>query len=178
MRSIGERELVSESVQEHRARAPESVGCAVITVSDTRTRQTDRSGQIMRESLEQAGHRVVGYEIVKDEPDQINRVLDQYSRQEMCQAILFNGGTGIAKRDTTFDVISQRLEKTLPGFGELFRMLSYDEIGAAAMLSRATAGVLNGRLIFSTPGSSNAVRLAMDKLIAGELAHLVFEVSK
>ena len=95
-----------------------------------------------------------------------------------CQAILFNGGTGIARRDTTFDAISARLEKTLPGFGELFRMLSYEEIGAAAMLSRATAGVLNGRLIFSTPGSSNAVALAMDKLIAGELAHLVFEVTK
>jgi molybdenum cofactor biosynthesis protein B len=120
----------------------------------------------------------VGYEIVKDEPEQINRVLDHYTGMNACQAVLFNGGTGIARRDTTFDVISGRLEKTLPGFGELFRMLSYDEIGAAAMLSRATAGVLNGRLIFSTPGSSNAVALAMDKLIAGELAHLVFEVTK
>lgn len=169
---------MSQTVQEHRAKAPESVGCVVITVSDTRTKETDRSGQIMREKLELAGHRVVGYEIVKDEPDQINRVLDAYTAQQMCQAILFNGGTGIARRDTTFDVISQRLEKTLPGFGELFRMLSYDEIGAAAMLSRATAGVLNGRLIVSTPGSSNAVALAMDKLIAGELAHLVFEVTK
>jgi molybdopterin adenylyltransferase len=169
---------VSQSVQEHRERAPESVGCAIITVSDTRTAATDRSGQIMRERLEAAGHRIVGYEIVKDEPEQINRVIDHYTSVTECQALLFNGGTGIARRDTTFDVISGRLEKTLPGFGELFRMLSYDEIGAAAMLSRATAGVLNGRLIFSTPGSSNAVALAMDKLIAGELAHLVFEVTK
>ncbi|HEX5166799.1 MAG TPA: molybdenum cofactor biosynthesis protein B [Thermomicrobiales bacterium] len=169
---------MSQSVEEHRASAPESVGCVVITVSDTRTVETDRSGQIMRERLERAGHRVVGYEIVKDEPDQINRVLDQYTSTDGCQAILFNGGTGIARRDTTFDVISRRLEKTLPGFGELFRMLSFDEIGAAAMLSRATAGVLNGRLVFSTPGSSNAVALAMDKLIAGELAHLVFEGTK
>jgi molybdenum cofactor biosynthesis protein B len=169
---------VSQSVQEHRESAPESVGCSIITVSDTRTAATDRSGQIMRERLEAAGHRIVGYEIVKDEPEQINRVIDHYTSVTECQALLFNGGTGIARRDTTFDVISGRLEKTLPGFGELFRMLSYDEIGAAAMLSRATAGVLNGRLIFSTPGSSNAVALAMDKLIAGELAHLVFEVTK
>ena len=169
---------MSQSVQEHRAQAPDSVGCVVITVSDTRTVETDRSGHIMRARLEAAGHRIVGYEIVKDEPDLINVLLDRYIAFDECQAILFNGGTGIARRDTTFDVISGRLEKTLPGFGELFRMLSFDEIGAAAMLSRATAGVLNGRLVFSTPGSSNAVALAMDKLIAGELAHLVFEVTK
>jgi molybdenum cofactor biosynthesis protein B len=169
---------VSRSVQEHRESAPDSVGCVVITVSDTRTVETDKSGQIMQERLAAAGHQIVGYEIVKDEPSEINRVLDAYSALDSCQAILFNGGTGIARRDTTFDVISSRLEKTLPGFGELFRMLSYDEIGAAAMLSRATAGVLNGRLVFSTPGSSNAVALAMDKLIAGELAHLVYELTK
>ncbi len=169
---------MSQSVQEHREKAPESVGCVVITVSDTRTVETDRSGQIMRERLEIAGHRILGYEIVQDEPAQINRVLDHYVEMEACQAILFNGGTGIAQRDTTFDVISRRLEKELPGFGELFRMLSYEEIGAAAMLSRATAGVLRGRLVFSTPGSSNAVALAMDRLIAGELAHLVYEVTK
>ena len=169
---------MSQSVQEHRESAPKSVGCVIITVSDTRTAAMDRSGQVMRERLEAVGHRIVGYEIVKDEPEQINRVIDHYTGVKECQALLFNGGTGIARRDTTFDVISGRLEKTLPGFGELFRMLSYDEIGAAAMLSRATAGVLNGRLIFSTPGSSNAVALAMDKLIAGELAHLVFEVTK
>jgi molybdenum cofactor biosynthesis protein B len=132
----------------------------------------------MRERLEAAGHVVVGYMIVRDEPDEINAVLDRETSNPDCQAILFNGGTGIARRDTTFDVISRRLDKTLPGFGELFRMLSYEEIGAAAMLSRATAGVLNGRLVVSTPGSSNAVALAMDRLIAGELAHLVFEVSK
>jgi molybdenum cofactor biosynthesis protein B len=169
---------VSRSVQEHRESAPDSVGCVVITVSDTRTVETDKSGQIMQERLAAAGHQIVGYEIVKDEPSEINRVLDTYSALDGCQAILFNGGTGIARRDTTFDVISSRLQKTLPGFGELFRMLSYDEIGAAAMLSRATAGVLNGRLVFSTPGSSNAVALAMDKLIAGELAHLVYELTK
>lgn len=169
---------MSESVAEHRASASTSVGCVIVTVSDTRNAETDTSGRIMRERLVAAGHRVVGYEIVRDEPDQINRVLDEWSARDDCQALLFNGGTGIARRDTTFDVISARLDKTLPGFGELFRMLSFGEIGAAAMLSRATAGVFNGRLVFSTPGSSNAVALAMDKLIAGELAHLVFEVTK
>jgi molybdenum cofactor biosynthesis protein B len=121
---------------------------------------------------------IVGYAIVKDEPEQIVATLERFAAQPDCQAILFNGGTGIARRDTTFDIISGRLEKTLAGFGELFRMLSYEQIGAAAMLSRATAGVYRGRLVFSTPGSSNAVALAMDKLIAGELAHLVYEVTK
>jgi molybdenum cofactor biosynthesis protein B len=115
---------------------------------------------------------------VKDEPDQIGALLDRYCDDPRCQAILFNGGTGIARRDTTYDVIAGKLEKTLVGFGELFRMLSYAEIGAAAMLSRATAGVYRGRLVLSTPGSSNAVTLAMDKLIAAEIAHLVYEVTK
>lgn len=169
---------VSKSVQEHRASAPDQVRCAIVTVSDTRTTETDRSGQIMRERLDQAGHLVVSYQIVKDEPAQIHAILDGLTTDDSVQAILFNGGTGIARRDTTFDVISARLDKALPGFGELFRMLSFAEIGAAAMLSRATAGVLNGRLVFSTPGSSNAVALAMDKLIAGELAHLVYELTK
>lgn len=169
---------MSQSVQEHRESAPDSVGCVIITVSDTRTPETDRSGQIMRDRLEQAGHNIVGYEIVPDEPEKIALLLDRYCDDPSCQAMLFNGGTGIARRDTTYDVIAARLEKTLVGFGELFRMLSYEEIGAAAMLSRATAGVYRGRLIISTPGSSNAVALAMDRLIASEIAHLVYEVTK
>ena len=169
---------MSESVQQHRESAPDQISCVVITVSDTRTEETDRSGTIMRERLAGAGHRIVGYHIVPDEPEQIDALLDRYTADEECQAILFNGGTGIASRDTTYDVISRRVEKVLPGFGELFRMLSYDEIGGAAMLSRATAGVINGTLILSTPGSSNAVALAMDKLITSEIAHLVFEVNK
>lgn len=169
---------MSQSVQEHREQAPEHVGCAVITVSDTRTPETDRSGQIMRERLTAAGHQIIGYRIVRDEPTEIDAVLDEFGADPSCQAILFNGGTGIAQRDTTYDVIARRLEKTLVGFGELFRMLSYQEIGAAAMLSRATAGVMSGRLVISTPGSSNAVTLAMDRLITAELAHLVYEVTK
>ncbi|RIK46349.1 MAG: molybdenum cofactor biosynthesis protein [Chloroflexi bacterium] len=169
---------MSQSVAEHRERAPERVGCAVVTVSDTRTAETDRSGAIMRERLSAAGHSIVAYRIVKDEPEQINAVLDELLAMDECQAILFNGGTGIARRDTTFDVISRRLEKTLDGFGELFRMLSFEEIGPAAMLSRATAGVMNGRLVISTPGSSNAVTLAMERLVVPELAHLVYEITK
>lgn len=169
---------MSASVQEHREAAPESVGCAVVTVSDTRTKESDKSGQIMIESLRSAGHKVVHYTVVKDEPEKIAALLETYADDLNVQAILFNGGTGIARRDTTYDVIDGRLEKRLPGFGELFRMLSYEEIGAAAMLTRATAGVYRGRLVFSTPGSSNAVRLAMDRLITDELAHLVFEAIK
>jgi molybdopterin adenylyltransferase len=169
---------MSQSVDEHREAAPDKVICAVVTVSDTRTTETDTSGKLMIERLEAAGHEVTGYEIVPDEPEQIVAMLEKYADTPECQVILFNGGTGIAQRDTTFDVISSRLEKTLPGFGELFRMLSYDEIGAAAMLTRATAGIYRGRLVFSTPGSSNAVKLAMDKLIAGELSHFVYEVIK
>jgi molybdenum cofactor biosynthesis protein B len=169
---------MSQSVQEHRASAPDSVGCVVVTVSDSRTVETDRSGALMQELLGAAGHEIVGYRIVRDEPTEIERVLADATEIPTCDVILFNGGTGIAQRDTTFDVISRSLEKTLPGFGELFRMLSFEQIGAAAMLSRATAGVYRDRLVVSTPGSSNAVRLAMERLIVPELAHLVFEIRK
>jgi molybdenum cofactor biosynthesis protein B len=169
---------MSSSVDEHREQAPDSVGCAVITVSDTRTRETDRSGRIMIERLEAEGHEIVIYEIVPDEPDQIRALLERCASEARVHAILFNGGTGIARRDTTFDVLSAAIEKELPGFGELFRMLSFEEIGPAAMLSRATAGTYRGRILFSTPGSSNAVALAMERLIASELSHLVFEVTK
>ena len=166
------------SVEEHREAAPDSIACAVITVSDTRDETTDRSGRIMISELEAAGHRVAHYQIVPDEPAEIVAVLDRCKADDGLQAILFNGGTGIARRDTTFDVLSTAIEKELPGFGELFRMLSWEEIGAAAMLSRATAGVFAGKMVFSTPGSSNAVRLAMTKLIVPEISHLVYEVNK
>lgn len=132
----------------------------------------------MQERLIAAGHTIVGYEIVPDEPPRILEILNQFTGDPACNVILFNGGTGISHRDTTFDVISSVLEKTLPGFGELFRMLSWEEIGPAAMLSRAIAGIYMNRLIISTPGSSNAVRLAMDKLIVPEIGHLVFEMTK
>lgn len=153
--------------------APLIVGCAVLTVSDTRTPDTDRSGQLMHSALAAAGHRVLAYRILPDEPAAIRTtVLDWCADGEMA-AILLNGGTGIAPRDTTYDAIAALLDKTLPGFGELFRHLSYGEIGSRAMASRAIAGTHQNTLIFSLPGSSNAVRLGMESLILPELPHLV-----
>lgn len=152
------------------------VSCAVITVSDTRTPDTDRSGQLMQALLQQAGHQVRFYTILPDDPVQIHVQLAQLSLQPDLDVVLLNGGTGIAPRDTTYDAIEGLLEKTLPGFGELFRWLSYGEIGSRAMASRAVAGIFRAKLIFSTPGSSNAVRLAMEALILPELRHLVTQL--
>jgi len=152
---------------------PIAIHCAVITVSDTRSPETDRSGQLVQALLQEAGHAIVNYELVKDEPIQIQTHLHLLGQQMGVDAIILNGGTGIAPRDTTYDAIEQLLDKTLPGFGELFRQLSYAEIGSRAIASRAIAGVFQGKLIFSVPGSSNAVRLAMEKLILPELTHLV-----
>lgn len=165
------------SAKEHRQQAETqgSVPIAIVTVSDTRTVETDKSGQTIRQLVEAAGHRVVDYRIVKDEPDEVAQALDDFAAGA-ARLIIFNGGTGISERDRTYDVISKKLEKTLSGFGELFRMLSYEEIGSAAMLSRATAGVYRNRVIFSTPGSTNAVRLAVEKLILPEIQHLAWEL--
>lgn len=168
----------SASTQEHRAAAPDSVTCAVLTVSDTRTEETDVSGKIIRDLLTANGHAVSAYAVVPDEPDQIRRRVETWIEDPKIQVILSNGGTGIAARDTTFDAIVALLEKRIDGFGELFRMLSYEEIGAAAMLSRATAGVANRTIVIAMPGSRNAVTLAMEKLIVPEIAHLVYEVTK
>lgn len=158
---------------EHRAEAPERIQCAVVTVSDTRTEADDRSGRTIIDALEAAGHEVALYQIVKDEPDQIIAVLDEAARLKTIQAVLITGGTGLAPRDLTCETIEGLLAKKIDGFGELFRMLSYEEIGAAAMLSRAVAGVWSGMVLFSMPGSTAAVRLAMEKLIVPELGHIV-----
>lgn len=165
------------SAEEHRSQASAqgSVPLAIVTVSDTRTLETDESGQLLRRMVESAGHTVVDYRIVKDEADQVLRALDEFAGGE-ARVIVFNGGTGIGRRDRTYDVISRSLDKTLPGFGELFRMLSYQEVGAAAMLSRATAGIYRSKVVFSTPGSPHAVQLAMEKLILPELQHLAWEL--
>ena len=162
----------------HRAAAPDAVRCAVLTVSDTRTPETDTSGRLIRELLSEAKHQVVDYRIVPDEPALIREALGGWVGRAEIQAILSNGGTGIAARDTTYDVVVALLEKRIDGFGELFRMLSYQEIGAAAMLSRAVAGVHRGRLVVAMPGSTNAVRLAMTSLILPELGHLIYEIGK
>ena len=145
-------EKASASTEQHREMAAEHgpVRVAIVTVSDTRTPETDKNAVYLREQLAVDGNEVVGYRIIKDEPDQVRAVLDEFAAGE-ARMILFNGGTGIAPRDTTFDVLDQALEKTLPGFGELFRMFSYDQVGAAAMLSRATAGVYRGRWLSPHP---------------------------
>lgn len=168
----------SASTDEHRAEAPKSVVCAVLTISDTRTREDDRSGQLIRQHLDWRGHTITAYEIVPDDGPRITEVLERWIADDRIQAIVTNGGTGIAGRDVTYDAITGVLEKRLDGFGEIFRMLSFAEIGAAAMLSRAVAGVSNNTAIFATPGSSNAVRLALEKLIGPELAHVVHEITK
>ncbi len=153
-----------------------TVTCAVITVSDTRSPATDRSGQMIQQLLLDAGHTVGAYTIVKDEPTAIQTQMQVLGNSSELDAVIFNGGTGIAPRDTTYDAIESLLEKTLPGFGELFRWLSYREIGSRAIASRAIAGVYQGKLIFSVPGSTNAVKLAMQQLILPELAHLVSQL--
>ena len=164
------------STQEHRAKAKtQSASCAILTISDTRTEATDEGGKIIRQALEAAGHTVKAYAIVKDEPAQIEAQLKPWLADATLHVILCTGGTGIARRDTTIEVVERLLDKKLDGFGELFRMLSWDQVGAAAMLSRATAGLAGEMLLFAMPGSTNAVRLAMEKLIAPELSHLVWE---
>jgi molybdenum cofactor biosynthesis protein B len=153
------------------------VSCAVITASDTRTPETDESGRHIRERLVAEGHRVLSAEIVPDEPEPIERAIAA-AIDAGAEVVLLNGGTGIARRDRTFDAVDRLLEKRLPGFGELFRMLSFEQVGAAAMLSRATAGVHRGRLLISIPGSRPAVELAMERLILPELSHLAWELTR
>lgn len=164
------------AVTPHPDTAAVAIRCAVITVSDTRTPDTDRSGQLIQHLLQEAGHELVAYAIVKDEPTQIQEQLEQLSQHPTLDAIIVNGGTGIAPRDTTYDAIALLLEKTLPGFGELFRWLSYQDIGSRAIASRAIAGVFRQRLVFSVPGSAGAVKLAMQALILPELQHLVHQL--
>jgi molybdenum cofactor biosynthesis protein B len=149
----------------------------VVTASDPRSAAEDESGAFLRDAAAGAGHAVVGYRLVKDEAPELRSALDEAARAG-AEAILVNGGTGIAARDRTYETVAAVLDKRLDGFGELFRMLSYAEIGSAAMLSRAVAGVVGGRVVFSLPGSTAAVRLAWEKLIAPELGHLVRELRK
>ncbi|MCA9881221.1 MAG: MogA/MoaB family molybdenum cofactor biosynthesis protein [Thermomicrobiales bacterium] len=167
-----------EGTAAHRAAAPDAVRCAVLTISDTRAEDTDTSGGVIRDMLRLTGHTVADYQIVPDDPARIQRMLSAWIADEDIRAVLTNGGTGISARDTTFDAIAGLLDKRIDGFGELFRMLSWQEIGAAAMLSRAVAGVAGNTLIVAMPGSTNAVRLAMTKLIVPELGHLVYEIDK
>lgn len=154
------------------------IGFAVITLSDTRTRDTDTSGALIREKLTREGHCLIIDQIIRDEPAQLNTLLDAWLSDNRIDVIITNGGTGLSRRDQTIDVIESRFERTIPGFGELFRMLSHREIGAAAMLSRATAGVVNGKLLVALPGSSAAVRLALEELLIPQLRHIIRELRK
>lgn len=171
--------MTSRSSDQHHRAATERgpVPVAVVTVSDSRTPETDANGRWLRERIAAAGHREVAYRLIRDEPDQVACAIDELAGGE-ARVIVFNGGTGISRRDTTHDAIAANLEKTITGFGELFRMLSWQEVGAAAMLSRAVAGVYRGTVIISIPGSPSAVRLAWEKLIEPELAHLAWEVAR
>ncbi|WP_257346590.1 MogA/MoaB family molybdenum cofactor biosynthesis protein [Pseudalkalibacillus decolorationis] len=165
--------------EEHKREAPKHVNTMIITVSDTRIEQTDKSGNWIKEELQQAGHSIVEYTIVKDEATLIEEAIRTGTFDQRIDVILINGGTGIAKRDVTVEVVKELISKEIPGFGELFRMLSYTEdIGSAALLSRAIAGVYENTAIFSMPGSTGAVKLAMNKLILPEISHVVREIRK
>jgi len=164
--------------REHKATAPKSVGCFVLTVSDTKNPETDTSGAVIRELLTAAGHRVAGSAIVRDEPAEVARLVRDACARDDVQTVILTGGTGITSRDSTYEAVEALLDKRLPGFGELFRMLSFQEIGAAAMLSRAQMGIHARRVVVSLPGSPNACRLALDKLLIPELGHLLREASR
>ena len=150
----------------------------VVTISDSRTPETDEGGRLIQKLLRGQGHTVEVYQLIKDEPERIKELILSAVARTGVQAVILTGGTGISKRDSTYDVLVQLLEKRLEGFGELFRSLSYQEIGASAMLSRATAGIIGELVVFSIPGSPSAVRLAMEKLILPELGHLVREARR
>jgi len=164
------------AVHEHKQQGPKTVRCFIVTVSDTRDETMDASGAAIREQLEAEGHKVVGYRIVKDEPQQIEALLKEATSHSETDVIILNGGTGIAPRDGTYEIVSRSLDKRLDGFGELFRYLSYQDIGSAAMMSRAVAGTMGQSVVISLPGSTAAVRLAMEKLILPEISHMVSQL--
>jgi molybdenum cofactor biosynthesis protein B len=162
----------------HRQDAPVAVPTAIVTVSDTRTLETDTGGALVEEMLVAANQPVTGRRIVPDEPEAIRNALDQAVSESESRAIIFTGGTGVAPRDVTPDTLEPEFDRVVPGFGEIFRMLSYEEIGSAALLSRAIGGLKQGKVVFVIPGSRGAVRLAMEKLIVPELGHLAGEAIK
>ena len=166
------------SQAEHKAHAPRSVRCFIVTVSDTRTEATDASGRAIADLLTAAGHDVAGRAIVKDDANLVRRTLERQLANADVQAIITTGGTGVTARDSTYEVVSSLLQKRLDGFGELFRMLSFQQIGPAAMMSRACAGIVAGRVVVSLPGSEAAVRLALERLLIPELGHLVQQATR
>lgn len=171
--------MASEISEQHRKWAAERgpVRVAIVTVSDSRTPESDNNRSFLELAVAEAGHRVEAYRLIRDEPALVDAVLEELAASA-AQVLIWNGGTGISKRDTTYDTLAGRLEKTLPGFGEIFRMLSYEQVGAAAMLSRAVAGTYRGKVVIAIPGSPAAVRLAWEKLIQPEIAHLAWELAR
>ena len=166
------------SAEQHKAHAPRVVRVYCLTVSDTRTEVDDTSGRLMRQLVEGAGHVVAGQRIVRDEPAEVTRLVRSVADEGGADVLVSSGGTGISRRDSTYEAITALLDKRLDGFGELFRMLSYQDIGSAAMLSRAVGGLTGSLVVFALPGSSGAVRLGMEKLILPELGHLAFEKAR
>jgi molybdenum cofactor biosynthesis protein B len=169
---------MSQVVAEHHASSPQEVACAVITVSDTRTLQTDTGGQLLCELIAAAGFRVAAREIIADDPVKMRTLVERFRDDPQIAAVLLTGGTGLSNRDQTFETLSRLFTKQLPGYGELFRILSYQEIGPAAMLSRAAGGLVERTVVLSMPGSPAAVRLAVERIIAPELRHLVREATR
>ncbi|HUE71686.1 MAG TPA: molybdenum cofactor biosynthesis protein B [Pirellulaceae bacterium] len=163
---------------EHKSQAPQSLRCAVITVSDTRTLENDRGGQSVIDHLKTAGHQIVQREIVPDDPARMRPLLDDLCGRGDVDAILLTGGTGVTSRDQTYETVSGLLDKPMPGYGEIFRMLSYEEIGPAACLSRAVGGIARGKVVLTMPGSPAGVRLAMERIIVPELSHFVREARR
>ncbi len=170
--------MTAVSYQEHKAKAPKSVNCMVVTCSDSRTKETDKTGQLVIDLLKKNSHQVLAYHVVKDEAKEIQKVIESAAKDRRFQVVILNGGTGLTKRDTTVEVLEKLLEKKLDGFGELFRALGFEQIGSPAMLSRATAGVYQGKAIFSLPGAEDAARLAMERLILPELGHIIFLIGQ
>lgn len=167
-----------EGPKHHRETAAKDLNVFVLTVSDTRTPETDHSGRLVLELVEGAGHRITGTEIVPDDPGRIQAAVQLAAEERDTDVVLITGGTGVARRDTTVDTVRPMLKKELDGYGELFRMLSFREIGSAAMLSRAVAGIIADKVVFVMPGSSGAVKLAMNQLILPEIGHIVRELRK
>lgn len=168
----------SMGYHEHKQKAPQRVSCAVLTISDSRTEQDDESGRLIRERLSESGHRVVSYSILKNDAESIRREIRELLGREELQVIITSGGTGVSRKDVTIDSIAPILEKKLDGFGELFRLLTYQEIGTGSIMSRAIAGVVQSKVILCLPGSLGAVTLAMDKIILPEIGHLVREATR
>ena len=171
-------EAGSPAVREHRAHAPAVVRCAVLTISDTRTVETDDGGRAIHDRLDAAGHEVIDQRILPDEPDAVRAQVSAWIKDDRVQVVLTTGGTGIAGRDTTYEALVGLLDKRIDGFGELFRMLSYAEVGSAAMLSRAVGGLAGGTVILAMPGSPAGVALAMDRLVVPEIGHMAGEAAR